>query len=54
MAEKLVTSVQVLNVPGAGGTVGLAGFANSKERDPALLVAGLGMIARCTLATSRP
>ena len=44
MAEKLVTSVQVLNVPGAGGTVGLAGFANSKERDPALLVAGLGLV----------
>jgi putative tricarboxylic transport membrane protein len=44
MAEKLVTSVQVVNVPGAGGTVGLAGFANSKERDPALLVAGLGLV----------
>jgi putative tricarboxylic transport membrane protein len=44
MAEKLVASVQVINVPGAGGTVGLAGFANSKERDPALLVAGLGLV----------
>ena len=32
--EKLATSVQVLNVPGAGGTVGLAQFVNSKERDP--------------------
>src|SRR5215211_5310782 len=44
MAEKLVASVQVINVPGAGGTVGLAGFGNSKERDPALLVAGLGLV----------
>ena len=52
MAEKLVTSVQVLNVPGAGGTVGLAGFANSKERDPALLVAGLGMIGAININKS--
>ena len=44
MGEKLVASVQVINVPGAGGTVGLAGFANAKERDPALLVAGLGLV----------
>ncbi|MET0527710.1 MAG: tripartite tricarboxylate transporter substrate-binding protein [Microvirga sp.] len=42
--EKLATSVQVLNVPGAGGTVGLAQFVNSKERDPALMVAGLGLV----------
>jgi putative tricarboxylic transport membrane protein len=42
--EKLSTSVQVLNVPGAGGTIGLAQFANSKERDAALMVAGLGMV----------
>jgi putative tricarboxylic transport membrane protein len=42
--EKIVASVQVMNVPGAGGTVGLAGFVNSKDRDPALLVAGLGLV----------
>jgi putative tricarboxylic transport membrane protein len=42
--EKLATSVQVLNVPGAGGTVGLAQFVNSRERDPALMVAGLGLV----------
>ena len=52
MAEKLVASVQVINVPGAGGTVGLAGFANSKERDPALLVAGLGMIGAININKS--
>ena len=44
VGEKLAASVQVVNVPGAGGTVGLAGFANAKERDPALLVAGLGLV----------
>jgi putative tricarboxylic transport membrane protein len=43
-AEKIATGVQVTNVIGGGGTVGLAQFVNSKERDPALLVAGLGMV----------
>jgi putative tricarboxylic transport membrane protein len=42
--EKLATSVQVVNVPGAGGTIGLAQFINTKERDPSLLVAGLGLV----------
>ncbi len=42
--EKLAASVQVLNVPGAGGTVGLAQFVNAKERDPAIMVAGLGLV----------
>src|SRR5918994_3832393 len=44
MKEKIATSVQVQNVPGAGGTIGLAQFINSKERDPSLLVAGLGLV----------
>lgn len=43
-AEKIATGVQVTNVIGGGGTVGLAQFVNSKDRDPALLVAGLGMV----------
>jgi putative tricarboxylic transport membrane protein len=42
--EKLATSVQVVNVPGAGGTIGLAQFINSKDRDPSLMVAGLGLV----------
>jgi putative tricarboxylic transport membrane protein len=42
--EKLATSIQVQNVPGAGGTVGLAQFVNSKDRDPSLMVAGLGLV----------
>src|SRR3712207_5165805 len=44
MSEKLVTSVQVQNVPGAGGTIGLAQVINSKERDPSLMVAGFGLV----------
>src|SRR5215213_9929462 len=43
MAEKLVASVQVINVPGAGGTVGLAGFANSRAS-----------ISRCSSPRARP
>jgi putative tricarboxylic transport membrane protein len=42
--EKIAASVQVVNVPGAGGTVGLAQFINSKERDSSLMVAGLGLV----------
>ena len=42
--EKIAASVQVVNVPGAGGTIGLAQFINSKERDPSLMVAGLGLV----------
>jgi putative tricarboxylic transport membrane protein len=38
-------SVQVVNVPGAGGTIGLAQFANSGEGDPSeLLVGGITMV----------
>ncbi|WP_262272325.1 MULTISPECIES: Bug family tripartite tricarboxylate transporter substrate binding protein [Microvirga] len=44
MSEKLATSVQVQNVPGAGGTIGLAQVINSKERDPSLMVAGFGLV----------
>jgi putative tricarboxylic transport membrane protein len=43
-AEKLAGGIQVVNVPGAGGTVGLAQFINYRERDPAILVAGLGLV----------
>jgi putative tricarboxylic transport membrane protein len=43
-AEKLAGGIQVTNVPGAGGTVGLAQFINYRERDPALLVVGLGLV----------
>jgi putative tricarboxylic transport membrane protein len=44
MKEKIAPSVQVQNVPGAGGTIGLAQFINSKDRDPSLMVAGFGLV----------
>jgi len=40
----IVKAVQVENVPGAGGTVGLAQFANSKGDASKLLVGGLVMV----------
>ena len=43
-AEKVASGVQVTNIIGGGGTIGLAQFVTSKERDPVLLVAGLGMV----------
>lgn len=38
--EKIVPNVQVLNVPGAGGTIGLAQFVNSAKGDPNQLIVG--------------
>ena len=42
--EGLASGVQVQNVPGAGGTIGLAQFVTGKKRGNNLLVAGLGMV----------
>lgn len=38
--EKLVKSAQVVNVPGAGGTIGLARFVNESKGDPNSLIVG--------------
>jgi len=38
--QNLATGVQVVNIPGAGGTIGLAQFVTSKKRSPSLLVGG--------------
>lgn len=44
-AEKLATGVQVQNIGGAGGTIGLAQFVSSKRRKgDAVLVGGLVMV----------
>jgi putative tricarboxylic transport membrane protein len=43
-SQGLATGVQVVNIPGAGGTIGLAQFVTGKKRGNNLLVAGLGMI----------
>jgi putative tricarboxylic transport membrane protein len=40
----LASGVQVVNVPGAGGTIGLAQFVTGKKRGNNMLVVGLGMI----------
>jgi putative tricarboxylic transport membrane protein len=43
-AEGLASGVQVVNVPGAGGTIGLAQFVTGKKRGNSLMVAGLGLV----------
>jgi putative tricarboxylic transport membrane protein len=40
----LASNVQVINVPGAGGTIGLAQFVNGPSRGSPLIVTGLGMV----------
>ena len=42
--QKLVPNVQVVNIPGAGGTIGLAQFVTAKKRTPTLLVGGQIMV----------
>ncbi|ALJ39243.1 tripartite tricarboxylate transporter substrate binding protein [Azospirillum brasilense] len=42
--HKLASSVQVVNIPGAGGTIGLSQFVTAKKRNPGLMISGLGMI----------
>ncbi|MDQ0509963.1 Bug family tripartite tricarboxylate transporter substrate binding protein [Ancylobacter amanitiformis] len=39
-SDKLVSNVQVVNVPGAGGTIGLAQFVNANKGDPNTLIVG--------------
>ncbi|WGF88452.1 Bug family tripartite tricarboxylate transporter substrate binding protein [Marinivivus vitaminiproducens] len=46
----LASGVQVVNVPGAGGTVGLAQFATSRKRNPSLLMIGFTLLGN--LATN--
>src|SRR3954466_7372604 len=43
-SQKLVPNVQVVNIPGAGGTIGLAQFVTAKKRTPTLLVGGQIMV----------
>lgn len=45
-SERMVTNVQVTNVPGAGGTIGLAQFITTKKgRHGALLVGGFTLVS---------
>jgi putative tricarboxylic transport membrane protein len=50
--EKLVKSAQVVNIPGAGGTVGLAQFVNAKGDGNTLMVNGFVMVGAILLNKS--
>ncbi|MCC6890927.1 MAG: tripartite tricarboxylate transporter substrate binding protein [Hyphomicrobiales bacterium] len=51
-AEKLVKSAQVVNIPGAGGTVGLAQFVNAKGDGNTLMINGFVMVGAILLNKS--
>jgi putative tricarboxylic transport membrane protein len=51
-AEKLVKSAQVINIPGAGGTVGLAQFINNKGDGNTIMVNGFVMVGAILLNKS--
>ncbi|HZO46440.1 MAG TPA: tripartite tricarboxylate transporter substrate binding protein [Xanthobacteraceae bacterium] len=51
-AEKLVKSAQVINIPGAGGTVGLAQFIGNKGDGNTLMVNGFVMVGAILLNKS--
>ncbi|MGF7175970.1 Bug family tripartite tricarboxylate transporter substrate binding protein [Azospirillum doebereinerae] len=42
--QKLASGIQVANIPGAGGTIGLAQFVTAKKRTPVVLVGGQIML----------
>ncbi|SDO39385.1 putative tricarboxylic transport membrane protein [Phyllobacterium sp. OV277] len=52
--EKISKSIQVVNVPGAGGTIGLAQFANSAKGDPAQLIVGGYVMVGAILTNDSP
>lgn len=53
-AEGISTSVQVQNVPGAGGTVGLAQFASTAAGDPSQLIVGGYVMVGAILTNESP
>lgn len=52
--EKIASSVQVANVPGAGGTIGLAQFANQANGDPNSLIVGGYVMVGAILTNASP
>jgi len=52
--EKISGSVQVTNVPGAGGTIGLAQFVNSAKGDPTQLIVGGYVMVGAILTNNSP
>jgi putative tricarboxylic transport membrane protein len=54
VAEGIAGNVQVQNVPGAGGTVGLAQFASSAAGDPSQLIVGGYVMVGAILTNASP
>ncbi|MBX3581725.1 MAG: tripartite tricarboxylate transporter substrate binding protein [Rhizobiaceae bacterium] len=52
--EKISDSVQVVNVPGAGGTIGLAQFVNQSSGDPSQLIVGGYVMVGAILTNQSP
>ncbi|WEX09747.1 tripartite tricarboxylate transporter substrate binding protein [Chelativorans sp. AA-79] len=52
--ENISDSVQVVNVPGAGGTIGLAQFANQAQGDPSQLIVGGYVMVGAILTNNSP
>jgi putative tricarboxylic transport membrane protein len=52
--EKIVGNVQVVNVPGAGGTIGLAQFVNSNSGDASKLIVGGYVMVGAIIANQSP
>ncbi|ODN68508.1 Bug family tripartite tricarboxylate transporter substrate binding protein [Methylobrevis pamukkalensis] len=52
--EGISGSVQVMNVPGAGGTIGLAQFANQTKGDPTQLIVGGYVMVGAILTNNAP
>ena len=52
--EKIADSVQVNNVPGAGGTIGLAQFVNQAKGDPSQLIVGGYVMVGAILTNASP
>ncbi|MCQ8782638.1 Bug family tripartite tricarboxylate transporter substrate binding protein [Mangrovibrevibacter kandeliae] len=50
----VASSVQVLNVPGAGGTIGLAQFASQNKGDPSALIVGGYVMVGAILTNNAP
>jgi len=51
---KLAGNVQVMNVPGAGGTIGLAQFVNNSKGDPKNLIVGGYVMVGAIIANQSP
>jgi len=52
--EKISDSIQVVNVPGAGGTIGLAQFVNQSSGDPTQLIVGGYVMVGAILTNKSP